>query len=186
MTTYVTYDAEGTLTGCYRQELIEQHTACAIEVDEATADNWTGYRMNAARDGVEVLPPAEPVAFDLAALKQQLAAAVDTTIAAIYSRWLRFEAEYVAREAAARAFVAAGYAGDPGRWITGFATPAGMTNAAAADLIITQADGLRVALEGLGEQRMAKYGILSAADAGAAQAAHDAIIQQAMAIAAGL
>ena len=183
---YVTYDDTGNLTGSYRQELRPEHAECSLVLDQDLGPAWPNYRMNAARDGIEALPPAEPAAFDLVAFKSGLAASVDTAIAAIYSKWLRFDAEYVAREAAARAFVAAGYVGNPGIWVTGFATPTGLTDAAAADLIVTQADGLRVALEAIGEQRMAKYGILSAVDAEAAQAAHDSIITQAAAIAANI
>lgn len=122
----------------------------------------------------------------LASLKTRLVAGVDDAIAAIYARWLRFEAAYVAREAAARAYVAAEYAGDAGVWVTAFSSAAGMSDAAAADLIITQADGLRAALVALDAIRMTKYGILAAADAADAQASHDSIIAQAAAIASAL
>lgn len=130
--------------------------------------------------------PAAPPPVDLPALRARLVANVDDHIAAITTRWTRFETEYVEREAAARAFAAAGYVGDPGIWVTGFAVPAGLSNTAAANLIISQADGLRTALELLGAQRMAKYNIVSAGTAATAQAAHDAIIAQANIIAAAL
>ncbi|MES2262080.1 MAG: hypothetical protein V4724_26465 [Pseudomonadota bacterium] len=134
-------------------------------------------------DGAGVVEKPTMSAEDLAALRQRLVVAVDDTIAAIYARWTRFETEYTAREAAARAFAAGGYEGDPGVWVTAFATPAGLSAQAAADRIIEQADGLRGALEQLGALRMAKYGILAAGTAAGAQAAHDTIIAQAGAIA---
>lgn len=144
-------------------------------------------------NGVPVeMTPEEEVAFEasrapsLPAVKASLTEAVDAKIAGIYNRWLRFEAEYVAREAAARAFKAAGYAGDPGVWVTAFSSNAGMSNTMAADLIIAQADGLRTALQALGALRMAKYGIVAANSVETAQAAHDAIITQANQIAAAL
>lgn len=144
-------------------------------------------------DGVEIeMTPEEEAAFEaarapaLAPTKVTLVEAVDAKIAGIYNRWLRFEAEYVAREAAARAFKAGGYAGDPGVWVTSFSSNAGLSNQTAADLIIAQADGLRTALQALGALRMAKYGISAASTVASAQAAHDAIISQADAIAAAL
>lgn len=137
-------------------------------------DQWDGANFYA--------PPSAPQA-DLA---RHLAAETDARIAAIYNRWMRFEAEYVARESAARAFAAAGYEGDCSMWVSSFATPAGLSPQAAADRIISQANNLRGALEQLGALRMQKYLILQAADAVAAQAAYGAIIAQADAIEAGL
>jgi hypothetical protein len=122
----------------------------------------------------------------LASVKSSLVEKVDVTIAAIYDRWMRFSSEYVEREAAARAFVAAGRTGDAGVWVTAFSSAAGMSASAAADLIISQADGLHSALQSLGALRMSKYAVMAAADAAAAQAAHDAIITQANAIAGAL
>lgn len=119
-------------------------------------------------------------------LRRQLVEQVDSTIAAIYSRWLRFEAEYVAREAAARAFVAGGYEGEPGVWIMSFAVPAGLPAPAAADRIIEQADGLRTALEQLAALRMAKYGVQAATGEAEALVAYEAIIGQANVIAGAL
>lgn len=131
--------------------------------------------------------PETPVpTVDLPALRLRLMAAVDDRIAAIYARWTRFETEYTAREAAARAFVAAEYEGAASVWVSAFATATGMECAAAADLIIAQADALHTALELLGALRMRKYEIASAEDAAGAQAAHDDIVSQANTIEAGL
>lgn len=121
-----------------------------------------------------------------ASVNAALVESVDSTISAIYSRFTRFESEYVLREAAARAFRAAGNQGDAGVWVNSFATNAGMNSKAAADLIIGQADGMRSALQALGALRMRKYGIAAAASPAAAQAVHDDIVAKAMTIAAAL
>jgi hypothetical protein len=143
---------------------------------------------------VRVTPGVRPLTVDeikqradeLKETKDALVKSVDDFIAGIYSKWMRFEAEYKEREAAARAFAAGGYNGDPSVWVASFATSAGKTPQQAADLIILQADGLRTALENLGALRMTKYSIQSAASAEAAQAVRDSIIAQATAIAAAL
>ena len=51
---YVTFDQDGNLTGCYRQESAH---ADYLEIDESTAVNWCAYKANAARDGLELVPP---------------------------------------------------------------------------------------------------------------------------------
>jgi hypothetical protein len=63
MKRYVTFDADGTLTGCYLQEL---PAADYILVDESIVTLWPLYRANEARDGLEMLPPAR---IDLDALR---------------------------------------------------------------------------------------------------------------------
>ncbi len=127
-----------------------------------------------------------PPAVNLPAEKQKLVDHIDNTVASIVGRFTRFQSEYVAREAAARAFVASGYSGEPGIWVTSFAQPAGITNTAAADLIISQADALRGALQALGAARMAKYNVLNAFDLPGAMSAHAAIMATITAIAAAL
>lgn len=122
----------------------------------------------------------------LTAERKDKAAQLDAAIAAVYSRWFRFDAEYLARENAARAFAANGYQGDPGTWVSGFSVPAGLTNEAAANLIISQADMLRGALEELGALRMQKYAIETAPDVKAVEAVYNAIQAQVDLIAAGL
>ena len=59
---YVTYDAEGNLTGAYQQELRPEHAQCYIEASDEQRLSWAMYRANVARDGLELLPPAEPPA----------------------------------------------------------------------------------------------------------------------------
>ncbi|SDG85124.1 MULTISPECIES: hypothetical protein [unclassified Duganella] len=130
--------------------------------------------------------PAEAVAANLVAeqdriaeVKRQLVSQIDDAIAAIYARWQRFESEYVLREAAARAYVDGGYHGDPGVWVTAYATGAGIALDVAADRILQQADTRRDALEQLAALRMSKYSIEAAVDVAAAAAAHDLIAQRA-------
>jgi hypothetical protein len=59
-TRYVTYAADGTLDGCYLQVPSDDHAGHMIIIDEATASDWVHYRANAARDGLELIPPAAP------------------------------------------------------------------------------------------------------------------------------
>lgn len=117
-------------------------------------------------------------------IKAALAGDVDDQVAAIYSRWTRFQMAYQEREAAAIAFRAANYEGDPGEWITKFAEPAKLTLREAADRVLLQAAGMREALKLLDAQRMRKYEILGAVDQVTATAAHASILAEAGKIAA--
>lgn len=54
---YVTYAADGALTGSYCQALRADHAQAHIEVTPEQRVNWTGYRANAARTGLELAPP---------------------------------------------------------------------------------------------------------------------------------
>jgi hypothetical protein len=110
--------------------------------------------------------------------------AIDARVAEIYSNWTRFQQEYLSRQTAAQAFKDAGYTGDPGPWVAGFAVPAGKTNQQAADLILAQAAGLNAALSALGALRMRKYEVLAASEATAAQSAFDDIMASIEAVAA--
>lgn len=72
MISYVTYDDAGNLTGAYLQELRPEHAGMHIEVDNDTRLDWTQYRANASRDGVELAPPAPAApAPDLAELRAE-------------------------------------------------------------------------------------------------------------------
>lgn len=128
-----------------------------------------------ADDGTSTLVADTDPAW-LAYLQDIYPPAIDSLVADIYSNWTRFQQEYLSRQAAAQAFKDAGYAGDPGPWVTGFAVPAGKTNQQAADLILTQAVGLNAALSALGVLRMRKYEILAASSPTAAQTAYDSIV----------
>ena len=119
-------------------------------------------------------------------LRATLLAAIDDCAAAIYSRWTRFEAEYRAREAAARDFVDAGYTGEPGLYVTSFAEPAGLSPRGAADAILAQASALRVAQNSLAALRMRKYEVRRAANAETAQLLADEIVTAMEVIAQGI
>jgi hypothetical protein len=180
---YVAYDVDGNLIGGFFQDLHPDHAGNHIEVAPNVRENWLKYRANSGRNGVE--PAPEPV-IDESALKRRLIEEIDSFIASVYARWMRFEAEYREREAAAIAFVSSGYVGDPGIWVSAFATSAGKTNMQSADLIIAQAAGLRAALQNLGALRMQKYSILSATSPASANSVYNTIISQANAIAAAI
>lgn len=58
---YVTYHPEtGELTGAYVQDLHPDHAEHHIEVDLAAHANWTAYRANDARDGLDLREAAVP------------------------------------------------------------------------------------------------------------------------------
>jgi hypothetical protein len=77
-----------------------------------------------------------------ARLRAEMIDAIDDRIAAIIQRNARFQAGHAKQEAAARAFVAAGYTGDPGPLVSNFAAAMNYTNTAAADGIIAKIDYL--------------------------------------------
>lgn len=179
---YVTYDEAGNLTGCYLQDVLDEHAGCHIEVDEQLARCWAMYRANSARDDVELAPaPAVDLALEAVRMSEQ----VDTLVANIYARPQRFIAEYEQREDQARAFLLDVQANPsepvPPR-IAAFAAAAGLSAAAAATLTVQQADGLRAALGLLADLRMRKYEIQRAADLGAMQAVFNDIIAKVVAV----
>jgi hypothetical protein len=133
---------------------------------------WDAYLMWLAQGNTPLSPRVETL--DL--IKTELMSYIDTSVANVYSTWMRFQAEYEAREAAAQAFKAAGYEGDAGIWVTGFATAAGLTPQAAADKILVQSVSLRGALSSLGALRMRKYEIMACTDAVSARAKYDEIV----------
>jgi hypothetical protein len=132
---------------------------------------WQAYLAWIAQGNAAVMPADATLGNTKAVLME----GIDAKVAAIYSTWMRFQAEYEAREAAAQAFKDAGYTGDAGIWVTGFAAAAGLTAQAAADRILVQSVSLRGALEGLGALRMRKYELLAATDEDTARQRRDAI-----------
>ena len=54
---YVTFDEAGNLTGFYQQELLPEHENAYLEVSPGLWMTWFNFRMNVARDGLEVRPP---------------------------------------------------------------------------------------------------------------------------------
>lgn len=150
-----------------------------IPVDPANTD-YAAYLAwvaegNAATPYIAPIPSA-----------QTLADAIDSQVAAVYSNWTRFQQEYLMRQQAAQAFKDSSYAGDPGVWVTAFATSAGLTNQQAADLILAQSVSLNAALATLGALRMRKYEVINAASPEAAKAAYDDITAKINAVAASL
>jgi hypothetical protein len=173
-------------------ELVEN----VIEWDGASGwappDGYSTVRSDTAQMGdtyaggvfISNAPPAPPPP-PLADVKRDLIASIDGMVAATYSTWTRFQAEYEARREAAQAFQAAGYAGDPGVWVSSYATAAGLTGKQAADNILAQAAALDATLANVGALRMRKYEISAAADAATAQSiANDITAQVSEAIAA--
>lgn len=88
----------------------------------------------------------------------------DAFVAAVYSRWTRFETEYYEREKAAQAYVDSNYVDEPSVWVTSFATATGMSNQVAAELILSQAENLRTGMKALGTLRMRKYEMVPLVD----------------------
>jgi hypothetical protein len=156
---YLTYTDDGILDGCYLQVPPEEHISRMIIVDEDLAANWVNYRANEARDGVE-LAQAVPESVNLEQLKADALKAtyadVDAVTAAAVGN--RVE-EYRDAEAAARAFVVAGYEGDVDEYVSSYAqyNPTGeeQTNAWAADQIIARADAFRDAQKAMRTRRFA-------------------------------
>ena len=100
---------------------------------------------------------------DKAATSQFLAESIDKGTEAIndaveqaYHHVTRFEAEYKLREQQARDYKAGGCKGDVPEQVAAFAKPAGKTACEATDIIIAQADNLRMVLGKLGVLRMRK------------------------------
>jgi hypothetical protein len=140
---------------------------------------WAAYQAWLAQ-GNTLDAPLEP----LADMKTRLSALIDATVASIYSTWMRFQAEYEAREAAAQAYKDAGYTGDVSKWISGFSDAANKTPQEAADLILQQSVSLRGALEALGALRMRKYEVLMAPDRSSANSTYASIMTDIQTVAA--
>lgn len=94
--------------------------------------------------------------------RQAAAREIDDAVAAVFSRFTRFEREYTARESEARTFKAANYTGDVPPRVQEFAIPARLTAQQATDRIILQADALKTAEPQLFTLRMRKYEVLRA------------------------
>lgn len=167
------------MTNAGAEQVAEDGTVTALK---ANTPEYAAFFEWLVAGGIpeNAITPAET----LAACKARLADAIDSKVADIYSNWMRFSQEYLEREAAAQAFKDAGYVGDPGEWVTGFAEPAGLDLKTAADRILSQSVSLRGALAALGAQRMRKYEVIGAADCPSAQAAYDDIVAKIAAIAA--
>lgn len=144
----------------------EQHTALL-------AGQSNGQVIMPDKDGKPVLASKAPShlhqwngkewTLDKAATSQLLAESIDKGTEAIndaveqaYHHVTRFEAEYKLREQQARDYKAGGCKGDVPEQVAAFAKPAGKTACEATDIIIAQADNLRMVLGKLGVLRMRK------------------------------
>nr|DAX46246.1 MAG TPA: hypothetical protein [Caudoviricetes sp.] len=101
---------------------------------------------------------------DKAAASQLLAEAIDNGTKAIndlvdeaYRHVTRFQPEYLLREQQARDYKAGGCKGEAPEQVAAFAKPAGKTACEATDIIIAQADNLRMVMGKLGALRMRKF-----------------------------
>ena len=99
-----------------------------------------------------------------AAASQLLAEAIDNGTDAInnlvdeaYRHVTRFQPEYLLREQQARDYKASGCKGEAPMQVAAFAKPAGKTACEATDIIIAQADNLRMVMGKLGALRMRKF-----------------------------
>lgn len=111
-------------------------------------------------EGNVPLPADEP---DLQSAKADMVKEIDERFEAIYGYFTRFKDEYQAGEAAARAYKAAGYSGAVSVFISSYAQAANISNRAAADTIIAQADAAYVLIPTLRAIRMKKYNVLATA-----------------------
>lgn len=145
---------------------LEQHTALL-------AGQSNGQVIMPDKDGKPVLASKSPShlhqwngkewTLDKAATSQLLAEAIDKGTDAIndaveqaYHQVTRFEAEYKLREQQAHDYKAGGCKGEAPEQVAAFAKPAGKTACEATDIIIAQADNLRMVLGKLGVLRMRK------------------------------
>ena len=101
---------------------------------------------------------------DKAAASQLLAEAIDNGTKEIndlvdkaYRHVTRFQPEYEVREQQARDYKAGGCKGEAPLQVAAFAKPAGKTACEATDIIIAQADNLRMVMGKLGVLRMRKF-----------------------------
>lgn len=145
----------------------EQHTALL-------AGQSQGQVIMPGKDGKPVL--VEPAPSHLhqwngkewvltkAAVSQLLAEAIDNGTREInnlvdeaYRHVTRFQPEYEVREQQARDYKAGGCKGEAPLQVAAFAKPAGKTACEATDIIIAQADNLRMVMGKLGALRMRKF-----------------------------
>ena len=146
----------------------------AAEHEALVAGQCTGQILMPGKDGKPVLAEPAPShlhrwdgkewVLDKAAASQLLAEAIDKGTAAIndvveqaYHHVTRFAAEYQLREQQARDYKAGGCKGEAPLQVAAFAKPAGKTACEATDIIIAQADNLRMMLGKLGVLRMRKF-----------------------------
>lgn len=90
MTDYVTYAPDGTLTGGYLQAVQAAHAANHIAVTPEQRANWTAYRANAARTGIELVP-----ATSAALVVPQVVPMLNAKLAMIEAGWMTAVTAYL-------------------------------------------------------------------------------------------
>lgn len=130
------------------------------EVDNLPAD-FSANRYE-FKNGAFSRKPPPPAA--LAELKKKRSDALEAAVMAVYEKPTTLAREYEQREANAKAYKEAGYAGNAGRFLTGFATKAKLSLKDAADLVLQQASVFRDVEPALADLRMVKYEIAAAKD----------------------
>ena len=145
----------------------------AADHEALVTGQCTGQIVMPGKDGKPVLTLPAPShlhqwngkewTLDKAATSQLLAESIDKGTEAIndaveqaYHHVTRFEAEYKLREQQARDYKAGGCKGEAPEQVAAFAKPTGKTACEATDIIIAQADNLRMVLSKLGVLRMRK------------------------------
>jgi|SRR6478672_909688 len=152
---YVTYDVSGNLTGAYQQDLLPEHADKYIEVPAEQRGEWVRYRANAARTGLELVPPK---AYDLPGEKAKLIRRIDAEVDGIYAAVIGNRGpEYEDAATEAQAFKNAGYpAGAIPPSVSSWATPKGWTAQQAADDILMEAAKLSAAKQAIRQNRLAR------------------------------
>lgn len=145
----------------------------AAEHEALVVGQCTGQIVTLGKNGKPVLTLPAPShlhqwngkewTLDKAATSQLLAESIDKgteaingAVAQAYHNVTRFEAEYKLREQQARDYKEGGCKGDVPEQVAAFAKPAGKTACEATDIIIAQADNLRMVFGKLGALRMRK------------------------------
>ncbi len=147
----------------------------AAEHEALVVGQCTGQIVMPGKDGKPVLTLPTPshlhqwngkewTLLDKAAASQLLAEAIDNGTKEIndlvdkaYRHVTRFQPEYEVREQQARDYKAGGCKGEAPLQVAAFAKPAGKTACEATDIIIAQADNLRMVMGKLGALRMRKF-----------------------------
>ena len=149
----------------YRGKTAYQTIDCAAVVIEQVGELPDGLTFT-QRENEHQTWDAKAKAWVLtkAAASQLLAEAIDKGTDAInnlvdeaYRHVTRFQPEYLLREQQARDYKAGGCKGEAPEQVAAFAKPAGKTACEATDIIIAQADNLRMMLGKLGALRMRKF-----------------------------
>lgn len=152
--------------GCYlveTQDDINQISASItgngkVWVEDGTL-KWTGKAPSTVHiwNGTEWIISEEKQAELIKSKRQQLIDNIDSTASELISKWTRFESEYRERDAAALAFKANNYEGEPNIYIKGFSEAANLDDKTATDIILMQAEQLRNTLAQMSVLRMRKY-----------------------------